>query len=230
MAAKAVLFDLFGTLVSAPYPAERSAAAATLGRAAGSSAAAVEHYLDQTWAVRHDGTLPTVDQMARHMLNHIGVAQPPAPVATAWRKLAPPRIVPDASVLETLDQIRDSGLSIAVVSDASPEIAEVWPTSSLARLVDHTVFSCVVGAVKPSPRLFNAALDLLGVEAHDAIYIGDGGGDELRGAQAVGMHATRVSRRGGAHTLAYGIGPTWDGPRVDSIEALWPSPARSQYQ
>lgn len=223
MATKAVLFDLFGTLVSAPSPAQRSVAAATLGRAAGCSTSAVEHYLDQTWAIRHDGTLPTVDQMARHMLDHIGVELSSAPVATAWRRLTPPRIVPDASVLAALTQLRDAGLSIGVVSDASPEIAEAWLTSSLSQLVDHAVFSCVVGAVKPSPRIFNAALDLLSIDAHDGIYVGDGGGDELRGAQGIGMHAIRVSRRGGAHTLAYGVGPTWEGPWADSAEAIKPT-------
>lgn len=226
MATKAVLFDLFGTLVSAPSLAERSTAASTLGRAAGCSTAHVEHYLDQTWAARHDGTLSTVNQMARHMLDYIGIKRELGHVSAAWRNLAAPRIVPDASVLTALTQLRAAGFCIGVVSDASPEIAEAWATSRISPFVDHAVFSCVVGALKPAPRAFNAALDLLKVEAQETFYVGDGGGDELRGAQRVGMYATRVRRRGGAHTLAYGIGPTWEGPRVDSIESF--RPARPQ--
>jgi FMN phosphatase YigB (HAD superfamily) len=51
------------------------------------------------------------------------------------------------------------------------------------------------------------------------LYVGDGGGDELHGALAAGMAATRVHRRGTADGLAFGA-TSWAGSTLDSVERV----------
>lgn len=220
MATTAVIFDLFGTLVAAPSEAERSAAARAIADAVGATEESVESYLQNSWLVRHDGTLPNVSALAAHLQACVGQQRPTAAVVDMLKQLAARRMEPDRSVTDTLSRLREAGLKIGLISDASAEIAEAWPKSSLAPFVDHAVFSCTAKAIKPAASLYVEVLCQLGVVPDETIYLGDGGGDELRGAQARGICAIRVRRRGGEHALAYGTGKDWRGRSIDCIESI----------
>ncbi|MGY0386374.1 HAD family hydrolase [Nocardioides sp. WG-D5] len=220
MSATTVIFDLFGTLVAAPSRSDRAAAVRALSAAAESGTAAVDEYLHESWTTRHDGSLPDVDSLVDHLMKHVGSSASPSRVAAAWRSLATPRLVPDRSVSTLLADLRGNGIRIGLVSDASAEIAEAWPAVRLAQDVDHAVFSCTSGAVKPSSALYREALEHLAACPAEALYVGDGGGDELRGARELGMTPVRVARRGGAGTLAFGVGPTWGGLALSSVEEI----------
>lgn len=224
MSATTVIFDLFGTLVAAPSRSDRAAAVHALSAATESSASAVDEYLDESWMVRHDGSLPAVGSLVDDLMKHVGSSASPSRVAAAWRSLATPRLVPDRSVSALLANLRANGIRIGLISDASAEIAEAWPSGRLAQEIDHAVFSCTSGAVKPSSLLYRETLERLDAHPDDALYVGDGGGDELRGAQEVGITPVRVLRRGGANTLAYGVGPTWDGLTLSSVEEIGAEP------
>ena len=47
--------------------------------------------------------------------------------------------------------------------------------------------SCEIGALKPDPVTYATVLDGLGVEAADAVFVGNGGSDELAGARRAGF-------------------------------------------
>ncbi len=49
---------------------------------------------------------------------------------------------------------------------------------------------------KPSPSIFLAVLDLLGVEAPAAVMVGDSPFDDVEGARALGMRAYLIDREG----------------------------------
>lgn len=224
MSATTVIFDLFGTLVAAPSRSDRAAAVHALSAATESSTAAVDEYLDESWMVRHDGSLPDVGSLVEDLMKRVGSSASPSRVAAAWRSLATPRLVPDRSVSALLANLRASGIRIGLISDASAEIAEAWPFGRLAQEVDHAIFSCTSRAVKPSAVLYREALERLDARPDEALYVGDGGGDELRGAQELGMTPVRVARRGGASSLAYGEVAGWDGLTLSSVEEIGVGP------
>jgi len=62
---------------------------------------------------------------------------------------------------------------------------------------------------KPDPRIYQLALEQLGVDPGEAIFVGDGANDELAGADRVGMRAVQVWKR-----------DDWSGERIDSFEEL----------
>ncbi|PKW18711.1 putative hydrolase of the HAD superfamily [Saccharopolyspora spinosa] len=218
----AVAFDLFGTLVTAPTPQERTRAASGLAAVIGCGTATVDQYFRNTWHARHNGTLPTLRDLATHLVH---AADRPGevigPVADRLRALGQARLVPAPSVVYALQSLRSKGLRIGILSDASAEIAAAWPKSPLAALVDTAVFSCTAGALKPDPRLYRRILEELGVPAHRTLYVGDGGGDELHGALAAGMAAVAVRRRGPADAVAFGD-TDWHGPVLDAVESVPP--------
>ena len=219
----AVVFDLFGTLVDAPTPAELTQAAGRLSVAINCPIRAVEGYFRSTWHVRHDGTLPSIPELAEHLLRAVGgSARAHGRVENELRVLGRTRLGPDVTVVQALSRLRDNGLRLGVLSDATAEIAGSWRDSPLSAVIDAAMFSCTAGYTKPDQRLYSRICGKLGVLAPRTWYVGDGGGDELNGALAAGMTAIAVRRRGSSDSLAFGVAP-WSGSTLDAIEQL---PAR----
>lgn len=94
-------------------------------------------------------------------------------------------------------------------------VADIWAPKALwinelsrngvMNLFDATVFSSDSGIVKPSPRPFLKALDLMKVSPQDALVIGDSVRRDLGGAVAAGLPCLLVG--GATHPSAYGTVP-----------------------
>jgi putative hydrolase of the HAD superfamily len=82
--------------------------------------------------------------------------------------------------------LRDAGLSLAVVSNWDIGLHEHLRRLGLAEAVDEIVTSAEVGAQKPAPDVFFAALARLDVTPAHAVHVGDGDADAA-GAAAAGM-------------------------------------------
>jgi putative hydrolase of the HAD superfamily len=59
----------------------------------------------------------------------------------------------------------------------------------LTSLLEVMVISEEVGIKKPDPRIFRMALDRLGVDASEAVFVGDNLELDIAGARGVGMRA-----------------------------------------
>lgn len=101
---------------------------------------------------------------------------------------------PDPAVVDALVRLRRAGTKVALVSNAGFDEIGAWPRSPLAPHFDATVFSCDVAVAKPDAAIYRHALDRIGVAAEDAVFVGDGGSDEHRGARAVGLRPVIVTR------------------------------------
>lgn len=108
--------------------------------------------------------------------------------AELWFTFALASMTPRPEALQTLATLRARRLKIALISDCADEVPVLWGRTSLAPMIDITTFSCVVGIRKPDARIYRITTDQLGVEPQSCLYVGDGGGQELSGAQKVGMH------------------------------------------
>jgi putative hydrolase of the HAD superfamily len=97
-------------------------------------------------------------------------------------------------ILDSLDRLRSAGIKTVLVSDAGADDVESWEQSPLLSRLDATVFSYQLGCRKPDPRIYKHALKSVGVSAQDALFVGDGGSDEHRGARAVGISPVLVTR------------------------------------
>ena len=65
--------------------------------------------------------------------------------------------------------------------------------TGISQYLRGAISSAQVGASKPDPRIFQAALDQAGVQAHQCVHIGDHLDDDIKGANAVGMHSIWVN-------------------------------------
>jgi len=101
-------------------------------------------------------------------------------------------ITVEPEVLATLEELRRAGYRMGLVSNISlrPDLMRAdLERMGLAQYLDATVFSSEVGVRKPDPRIFQEALDRLGVEPPETVFVGDRLYDDVSGAQAVGMRS-----------------------------------------
>ena len=85
------------------------------------------------------------------------------------------------------NEITTSGIRLGLISNTEGSAVLDWANSPLSGFFEVTVFSNMVGMVKPDPHIYQHACQNLGVAPSDCIFIGDGNSDELRGAAQVGM-------------------------------------------
>jgi len=104
----------------------------------------------------------------------------------------------------------------AIVSNADHEHVSAWP-SSLP--VDFVLISEAVGAYKPDPRMFEAALDRLGLERHEVLHVGDSDVDDVQGACAAGLRVAWINRDGRPRRAGVPT-PDFELPDLTALPAL----------
>jgi len=97
-------------------------------------------------------------------------------------------LVPD--VLETLRWLRDRGYRIGSVTNrgySGPLFWEQMNRLGLTEFFEHVVISCDVGYMKPHPRIFHEALELMRLESDECVMVGDSLRADVEGARTLGM-------------------------------------------
>jgi putative hydrolase of the HAD superfamily len=96
--------------------------------------------------------------------------------------------------LPALEAIRGHGLKIGLLSNSSRNLEEFVAHHGLS--ADAVLTSGAHGKTKPHESIFLALLEALGVEAPDAVMVGDTLHEDVEGALAVGMQAVLLDREG----------------------------------
>ncbi len=96
----------------------------------------------------------------------------------------------------TLRSLREAGIAICLLSNAGVPIRTVLDREGITPLIDAVVLSYEVGCVKPDHRIFRAALSALGLEAQDALMVGDNTNDDGGGA-SLGLRTLILPRTTG---------------------------------
>ena len=89
-----------------------------------------------------------------------------------------------------LESLRSRGLKLGLVSNAFDPgwlLHRDLEQMGLAQRLDFSVFSSEVGTRKPHPAIFERALEALGVEPENALFVGDRLYEDIRGAGELGM-------------------------------------------
>jgi putative hydrolase of the HAD superfamily len=74
----------------------------------------------------------------------------------------------------------------AIISNAWPHMRTRLAAAGLADAVDEVILSCEVGCAKPDPRIYGVALQRLGADPRNALFIDDTDGN-VAAARALGL-------------------------------------------
>lgn len=188
----AVTVDAFGTLVELTDPTPALAAAlARHGSGRESDVvrtafeAEVSYYLPRAHTGRDAPTLHALrTECARVFLEAAETAVEPSAFVDDFVGSLEFRPVSGAD--EALTLLRSAGLALACVANWDVSLAEFLERASLAAQFDVVVSAAEAGAQKPDPRIFEVALQRLGVEPRRALHVGDDEVDQV-GALAAGL-------------------------------------------
>ena len=97
--------------------------------------------------------------------------------------------------VEVLAYFHKRGYRMGVISDTSPSLQYTLEQLGVAKYFSSFTASSLVGAGKPSPIIYNAALASLGVTAEESIYVDDYP-PEADGARELGFTSFLIDRRG----------------------------------
>lgn len=98
----------------------------------------------------------------------------------------------DPDVFQLLSNLKTTGLKLAIVSNCSSEEVKVIKQSKIYEYFDQVILSYEVGLQKPDICIYEKAADLLGVALEECVFVGDGGSNELVGARDAGMKAIQA--------------------------------------
>ncbi len=187
---KALIFDLFGTLVPsysrraydqvleetaavlhAPYPEFREAMKRLFyERAVGKGRSVEENLVEACRRLGRKANRPQIAQAA----------------ALRYR-FTQKALIPDAETLNALAELKSRGLLLGMITNCASDTVKCFPQSPLATYIDAAAFSCEERIQKPARAIYETACRRLNVKPLECVYIGDGSSEELTGAAAVGM-------------------------------------------
>ncbi|MEN3047355.1 MAG: HAD family hydrolase [Candidatus Caldarchaeales archaeon] len=212
---RAVLFDLFGTLVPR-YPVEgHRESLRRMGEVLGVDWTRFAEAWVSRLEERIRGSCREVGECIRRVLEEIGAEAEDRRLSEAARirlEFVRSCVVPFGDVEPSIRELRSMGLRIGILSNSSPEVPGIWRSLEVSRLVDVHVFSCEVGIAKPDPRAFRIASSMLGVNPEEVVFVSDGPLAELEEARRVGMRSVMIDR--------YGTPVGWDGEVVRDLREL----------
>lgn len=93
-----------------------------------------------------------------------------------------------------LTELKRRGLKLGVISNFDSRLFDVLRACKLDRFFDSIHISTRVGAAKPDPAIFQAALGHHGIEPRQAWHVGDSLREDVEGAMAIGVSAVLLDR------------------------------------
>jgi putative hydrolase of the HAD superfamily len=193
---RAILLDSFGTLVAMDPPAPRLAArhGMPLDIAKSAFGAEIAYYLEHHVEGRDAASLDDLRDRCAQVLGEALGRWAPSDVRAAMLDAIRFRAFHDAA--PALRELRARGLRLVVASNWDCSLPQVLEQAGLAALVDGVVASAMVGFDKPAPQLFEAALELAGCDASEALHVGDSTLNDVAGARGAGIRALLLERDG----------------------------------
>jgi HAD superfamily hydrolase (TIGR01509 family) len=124
---------------------------------------------DEHWQDWQEGRLSPA-KWHRHLMGRLKLSLSYGEFRDAWnRVLDPELILPEELFVQLSARCR-----LALLSNTDPIHAECLEQRfGFWRHFPVRIYSCQVGSTKPSPAIYRAALESVGVEAREAVYVDD---------------------------------------------------------
>ena len=187
---KAVIFDLFGTLIPSLSLEEHENAI----RQIASILSIPSKDLSTLWIdsshQREIGKFPSKEANFKYICSQLKIAigHKQIKLASQMSSAVTKRLMkPRTGAIEVVTQIKLDGYKTGLITNCASDVPNMWDETPLAPLIDVALFSCKIGIAKPDLDIYRLITKELRVESRSCLYIGDGSNNELEGASKVGM-------------------------------------------
>lgn len=164
---RAVIFDIGRVLIRVDVARAMSGLATGLTLSPEELWAAIEK--DPSWKDWQEGRMSARDYHLR-LVKRLGSSLPYEKFVEAWNLALDPKPLQELSLFEGLAK----RYRLALLSNTDPiHMAHMEPRYEFFRFFPIRIYSCVLGASKPSPLIYREALRACRVRAGEAVYIDD---------------------------------------------------------
>jgi putative hydrolase of the HAD superfamily len=217
---KAVIFDLFGTLVDSYDVVGYASALRETSSILGIQHEQFRQLWSDTSERRTTGFFKTLEENLEYICRELKVPVKKFDVNLAkmvrydYISLA---LTPRRYAIEVLSQLKAHDFKMALISNCSTEPPDLWPLTAFAPFFEAALFSSVTGLLKPDPRIFLMAAEKLGVAPETCMYADDAAVN-LTAAAGLGMYSVLFRNPEDADN-PYVVKPKeeWDGPAITSL-------------
>ena len=216
---KAIIFDLFGTLVDS-YTVQG------YNRLITDMASALEVPIEgfsklwrDTTYERGIGIFKTTEESIRYICNKLIISVNDENIRKCEQiRLENTRkaLNPKNGAVDLLKSLKGLGYKIGLITNCSTEVPLFWKNIEISHFFDVTIFSASVGMKKPDPQIYILACEQLGVEPNECLYIGDGDSNELSGASQLGMDAVMICDPNDLDPYRL-VEVDWDGRKIENF-------------
>jgi len=145
---------------------------------------------------RNTGGYATAEDALRQVLAYANATEPDAELMAAIvaaEQRFDDRILLFDDALPTIATLRERGARLALVSNCSNATRQLVDRLGFDELFDAVILSFELGIRKPDPGIYEAALDGLGVDPADALFVDDQT-EYCDGARALGIETRLIVR------------------------------------
>jgi len=211
MIPKAIFFDAVGTLFHLREPVGKTYADIAAEHGVTVDAEALNKGFRAAWKslsvpVHAEGTVPEDDdrswweELVRRTFQNASSTAPEMnrmtlifddlyehyAYAAAWQLFE--------DTVPTLEQLRSNGCRLLVLSNFDKRLRNILEGLEIGHFFDSVIVSSEVGAWKPDPRMFRAALQACGLTPEECLHVGDDVRCDEEGAKAMGIPSLLVKR------------------------------------
>ncbi len=103
-----------------------------------------------------------------------------------------------SEVPNVLQELKSEGYELGVISNFDTRFFGILRGLQLDRYFDSITISSLAGAAKPSPKIFQYALDHHALDPEEAVHVGDSRTEDFEGARQAKLLGILVDREGKA--------------------------------
>ena len=138
--------------------------------------------------------------LLERLVVELGLSKDADALMVLWR-----RATPDPPAWRLVRDLRAAGYLTVLATNQHEERRE-WMRTALGYdgLCDVDAYSCLLGAAKPDPDYFRAALEMAGVGAGEALFVDDSA-ENIVAATALGLRTLHHPTDAGGRVLRHGV-------------------------
>lgn len=226
---RAVLLDVLGTLVELESPGSalreeierRTGVDVGHDRAGAAFAAEIGYYLAHHIEGRDMEAVEDLRDRCAEEIRRTLALEGLDHATAREAMLAALRFRAFGDALPLLRVLKARGVRVVAASNWDASLPEGLERTGLGPYLDAAVSSAVVGAAKPDPAVFQAALEYAQCEPDEAFHVGDSPEGDVEGARAAGIRVALLDRHDVLPEPPPGV------PKLSSLDAvpsvIWPA-------
>lgn len=220
---KAVIFDLFGTLVNNPTVKDYQQLILEMASILKVPLIKFADHWKKTSDKRTIGDFKTIGDNIKYICSKLKIDVKDEHIKEVEQirfDYIRKKLIPDPDILKILLKLKKNQFKLALISNCSSDVPTLWKYTQFAKIFDLTIFSSSIGLKKPDFRIYKLACEKLDVKPESCLYIGDGDSHELEGASQVGLYPIMIEDP--FQKNAYHIDIIeWKGERISNMNDIF---------